>query len=125
MSMEECKYKTLQEVYDAVKSGELDESKISIYMDNDCSSIMYGDIDLYESDAGYDAEELANFYGIAANVFFSVGMSLNTGTPPEEMVKFYNLADCYVSSTMGESFGLPALESMACGTPCIIPNHTT
>jgi len=58
MSMEECKYKTLQEVYDAVKSGELDESKISIYMDNDCSSIMYNSVDLYESDAGYDAEEL-------------------------------------------------------------------
>ena len=59
MSMEECKYKTLQEVYNAVKSGELDESKISIYMDNDCSSIRHEDgFDLYESDAGYDAEEL-------------------------------------------------------------------
>ena len=50
---------------------------------------------------------------------------MNVGTPPEEMVKLYNVADCYVSASMGESFGLPALEAMSCGTPCIIPNHTT
>lgn len=75
--------------------------------------------------SGYDLELLAKMYGIFDNISFITGFSLNVGTPPEEMVKLYNVADCYLSATMGESFGLPALESMACGTPCIIPNHTT
>lgn len=74
---------------------------------------------------GYDLELLAKMYGIADNISFISGIGLNAGTPPEEMVKLYNVADCYVSATMGESFSLPALEAMACGTPCIIPNHTT
>ncbi len=79
----------------------------------------------YQGAASYDLEVLGKMYGIVKNLRFVVGMNLNAGTPAEEMVRFYNIADCYVSSTMGESFGLPALESMACGTPCIIPNHTT
>ena len=35
-------YKTLKEVVEAVKSGELDESKFVIVQDNDCSSIYVG-----------------------------------------------------------------------------------
>ena len=74
---------------------------------------------------GYDLEALAKIFGISENIRFISGMSLNAGLPPEEMAKLYNIADCYISSTMGESFHLPALEAMACGAPCIIPNHTT
>ncbi|GAH81474.1 unnamed protein product, partial [marine sediment metagenome] len=79
----------------------------------------------YQGAGSYDLEVLGKMYGIAENLRFVGGMNLNAGTPAEEMVRFYNIADCYISSTMGESFHLPALESMACGTPCIIPNHTT
>ncbi len=79
----------------------------------------------YPGAASYDLEVLGKMYGIADNLRFIIGMNLNAGTPPEEMARFYNISDCYISSTMGESFHLPALESMACGTPCIIPNHTT
>ena len=74
---------------------------------------------------GYDLESIGSMYGITDNIRFIAGVGLNAGMPPEEMVKLYNIADCYVSPTMGESFSLPALESMACGTPCIIPDHTT
>jgi len=35
-------YKTLKEVVDAVKSGELDESQLLVVMDNDCSHIYFG-----------------------------------------------------------------------------------
>ena len=74
---------------------------------------------------GYDLKLLSEFYGISKNIFYISGMSLNSGTPNEEMAKLYNIADCHVSATMGESFGLPVLESMACGVPQIFPNHTT
>ena len=75
--------------------------------------------------SGYDLELLGKRYGIADNLRFIAGVGLNAGLPPEEMSKLYNISDCYVSPTMGESFSLPALEAMACGTPSIIPNHTT
>ena len=79
----------------------------------------------YPGGSSYDLEVLGKMYGIEDNLRFVAGMNLNAGTPPEEMTRFYNISDCYISATMGESFHLPALESMACGLPCIIPNHTT
>jgi len=74
--------------------------------------------------AGYDLELLAKKFGIDKNVYY-IDVKLNTGFPPEEMVKLYNLSDCHISAGMGESFGLPILEGMACGLPQIFPNHTT
>ncbi len=75
--------------------------------------------------ASYDLELLGRMYGISENLRFIAGMNLNAGTPQEEIVKLYNASDCYVSATMGESFGLGLMEAMACGLPCIVPNNTT
>jgi glycosyltransferase involved in cell wall biosynthesis len=36
------------------------------------------------------------------------------------MCKLYNAADCYLSPYLAEGFNLPALESIACGTPVIV-----
>jgi len=74
--------------------------------------------------AGYDLELLGKNFGIEKNIYY-IDVHLNTGFPPREMAKLYNLADCHVSAGMGESFGLPMLEGMACGLPQIFPNHTT
>ena len=38
------------------------------------------------------------------------------------MPHLYNTADVFVLPTRGEAFGLPFMESMACGTPCIATN---
>jgi len=46
-------YKTLKEVFEAVKSGELDDSKFVIVMDNDCSNIYVGPC---EDESGNDIE---------------------------------------------------------------------
>jgi len=79
----------------------------------------------YPGAGSYDLELLGKVYGIADNLRFVVGVALNAGTPPEEMTKLYNASDCYLSASFGESFSLPVLESMSCGVPCIVPNHTT
>lgn len=39
-----------------------------------------------------------------------------------ELAKIYRSADCFVLPTRGESWGLPLLESMACGVPVITTN---
>lgn len=49
----------------------------------------------------------------------------NNNLPDVEMNKLYNLADCLVSSSSGESFNLPVLEAQSCRTPIICANNTT
>lgn len=55
------------------------------------------------------------------------GMFLNPnwGLRDKEMAEMYNMADCFIHSGGGESFCLPALESQACGKPCIVPAHSS
>ncbi len=74
--------------------------------------------------AGLDLDLLAKKFGIEKNVYY-IDVTLNTGFSPEEMAKLYNISDCHILSGMGESFGLPMLEGMACGLPQIFPNHST
>jgi len=37
----------------------------------------------------------------------------------EDMPKYYSMADVYVSTSLLEGFGLPIIESLACGTPIV------
>jgi glycosyltransferase involved in cell wall biosynthesis len=45
--------------------------------------------------------------------------------PPKELVILYNLAELFVFPSQRESFGLPPLEALACGTPTIAMNITS
>lgn len=38
----------------------------------------------------------------------------------EELAKVYTASDVLLASSMGEGFGLPTIEAMACGTPAIV-----
>lgn len=43
----------------------------------------------------------------------------------EELVQFYNQCALYVFASQHEGFGLPVLEAMSCGAPCIGANTTS
>ncbi|HSJ66761.1 MAG TPA: glycosyltransferase family 1 protein [Anditalea sp.] len=45
--------------------------------------------------------------------------------PNRELPFFYKLADIYLYPSLRESFGIPILESMACGTPVITSNTSS
>ncbi len=40
-----------------------------------------------------------------------------------EIPKLYRMADCHVTATRGESWGLPIGEALACGLPVILPEN--
>jgi len=42
---------------------------------------------------------------------------------PENLRIFYNSLDLLIMPSSSEGFGLVAIESIACGTPVIVPNH--
>ncbi len=59
---------------------------------------------------------------IQKNVIFSYGAEKANGWSEEALCRLYNIFDCNVSASSGEGFGLPILESMACGVPQIGTN---
>jgi len=54
---------------------------------------------------------LAKDLGVAGDVIF-------TGRV-DELPKYYNLCDVYVTSSLHEGFGVPIIEAMACGVPVV------
>ncbi|HEX6097009.1 MAG TPA: glycosyltransferase [Thermoanaerobaculia bacterium] len=46
----------------------------------------------------------------------------NRQVPHEQLASLYRSADCFVSTSRGEGWGLPLLEAMACGLPAIATN---
>lgn len=51
-------------------------------------------------------------------------ISLERTDSIDEMAALYTTADVYFNASMEETFGLPTVESMACGTPVIVYNTT-
>lgn len=42
----------------------------------------------------------------------------------EELASLYNLADCFVSTSLNEGFGMPQLEAMQCGCPVVTAHNS-
>jgi len=74
---------------------------------------------------GYELLEFANQLHIAENIRYP---NFNTILEPlsnQEMVMLYNAADVYSSVSIGEGFGMPILEALACGLTCIAPENSS
>lgn len=68
----------------------------------------------------YDIRSLAEYFGVKGRVLVPDPNPIY-GVTEEVMAHVYNLFDLYFSTTLGEGWGLPAMEAMACGTPCLLP----
>lgn len=42
----------------------------------------------------------------------------------EKLVELYQLADCYLTTSLGEGWGLGITEALGCGLPVAVPRHT-
>ena len=72
-------------------------------------------------DVGWDVEQLMRYYGLANRLILSQP-DPGPGIPPQLMNATYNAFDVQISTTLGEGWGLPHLEGMACGIPQIVPD---
>lgn len=68
-----------------------------------------------------DIVQLARYYGVEERLAY-VEPEMWYGYSEEDMCATYNCFDLFISTTQGEGWGLPAIEAMACGVPCILPD---
>ncbi len=78
-------------------------------------------------DAGWELLDLCKYFGIEKHLVFT-GIrdikdyqSLST---IERLRDIYCAMDVHVSTSIGEGWGLTAMESMACGVATLLPNHS-
>lgn len=69
----------------------------------------------------YDVEQLMTYRGYRDRLVM-IKPDIGQGIPEKYLPITYSCMDVYFSTTQGEGMGLPALEAMACGIPCILPD---
>jgi glycosyltransferase involved in cell wall biosynthesis len=70
---------------------------------------------------GCDIRSLGKHHKLEGRLILAE-MQPGYGLPDEQLVRVYQALDVYLSTTQGEGWGLPALEAMACGVPCVLPD---
>lgn len=74
---------------------------------------------------GINLIQIIQDLGIQDNVIFSYGSFRSSTWSETAMSILYNTFDCNSSASSGEGYGLPTLESMACGIPQIGPKASS
>lgn len=74
---------------------------------------------------GLNLPVLCQALGIQDKVTFPDRYNYFIGFPAEYMAYLYNAADVLMSASMAEGFGIPIIESQACGTPVITVNFSS
>lgn len=72
-------------------------------------------------EGGVNLSALANQLGCADKIIFCDQDKYRKGGFPDEyLLAYYNAIDVLNAVSLGEGFGIPALEAQACGTPVIV-----
>lgn len=75
-------------------------------------------------DLGYDIDELKNWFALDNIMFLNAHIRQGVGVSEKDLNGVYNAIDIFTLPTTCEGFGLPILESMAAGTPVVVPNYS-
>lgn len=83
-------------------------------------------VDGTNSGSVIDLRVVVNELGLSFedDVLFPKNYEPSRAFPDALMNELYNAADCFITTHLGEGWGLAVSESMAAGTPVIAPNNT-
>lgn len=73
---------------------------------------------------GWNIPELINRYNLSKKVITPSDMQVGAGVSSESLAELYNIFDIFTLPTMGEGWGLPIAEAMACGIPCVVTDYS-
>jgi D-inositol-3-phosphate glycosyltransferase len=74
-------------------------------------------------EASCDLKSLVRFFDLRGKVIVHTP-DAGVGDDDARMPFVYSAMDVYMTQSQAEGFGLPALEAMACGVECVLPNHS-
>ena len=76
--------------------------------------------------AGWNLPEMAHRFGIhdRVRVSFKGRHNNSGGVPPKTLAALMNAANVHMMLTHREGFGLPIVETMACGTPNVVTDYS-
>ena len=75
-------------------------------------------------DGYWDIEELVRRFGVEPKTRATLNLDPQHGIDDEKLATVYNALDVFVLPTMAEGFGLPIIESQACGVPCLVTDYS-
>jgi len=74
---------------------------------------------------GVNIPRLINAVGIdPQRVRYPHPIHFRNGIPDSALAAMYSAADAHLLTSMGEGFGIPVVESMATGTPCVVSDFS-
>ena len=73
-------------------------------------------------DHGFVISELCHKYGVGNEIHVVPQTQFHRDESEKIQSNLINSSDLFVTATSIESFGLPILESFACGKPCVVPS---
>ena len=59
------------------------------------------------------------------DIAFPVNFNSGQGYPVEVLNQLYNCGDAFISTALGEGWGLTTTEAMSCGIPVLLPDNST
>lgn len=103
--------------------GNRSNYKNFIFFFESIASLLKGDSNLYLVCAGgnsFTKEELE-----LINSYSLINQVIQNNFKDAELATYYTKARCFVFPSAYEGFGIPVLESMSCGCPIILANHSS
>lgn len=91
------------------------------------NSMLYLHTNIVDQMSRIDLQPLLDQLGMstARDVIFPTNYSPAYGLPENAMNLLYNCADMFVTTHLGEGWGLSVTEAMAAGTPVVAPDNTS
>lgn len=74
-------------------------------------------------EASCDLKSLVRFFKLRGKVIVHTP-DAGIGDDDARMPYVYSALDIYMTQSQGEGWGLPALEALACGVECVLPDHS-